>query len=248
LFNCYVRIFVFSFNCYFAIGAGLNGANGPPFPAPAGSAGATGQPGATGPGLGQQPPVAAFIRPAGRGILLRQPAGAAAIRPSGLVLLNQLQAAASIRQAAAAIAPAIGSGQPHPQLYAAAIGPVIPVRNQDRAVGGAIPRVRQDQQVAASAVIRPAGRGIKNQALEVGAIPAVGHGRNINPPADEAAPPARPLLQPVRRDRHDQLHMSVLQELFNFVTKVLRSGATIRNFEMIGYYRTTYSIEGIYFF
>jgi hypothetical protein len=48
----------------------------------------------------------------------------------------------------------------------------------------------------------------------------------------------------VRRDQHVQPHMLVLQHLFDFVTGALRSGATIRTFETVSGYRTTYAIQG----
>jgi hypothetical protein len=107
---------------------------------------------------------------------------------------------------------------------------------------------QQLHQPPVAAAIRPAGRGIRlQQAAEAAAIPEVGRGRDIDRPADAAAPPAWPLLQPVRQDQHVQPHMLVLKDLFNFVTSVLRSGATNRTFSTETGYRTLYSIQGNFF-
>jgi hypothetical protein len=65
----------------------------------------------------------------------------------------------------------------------------------------------------------------------------VGRGRQL------LAPPAAAAL-PVGRDQHVQPHMLVLKDLFDFVTGVLRSGATIRTFAMVAGYTTTYAVQG----
>jgi hypothetical protein len=52
----------------------------------------------------------------------------------------------------------------------------------------------------------------------------------------------------VRRAPHIQAHMRVLHDLFDFVTGVLRSGATIRTYAMVAGYETTYAEQGSSFF
>jgi hypothetical protein len=129
--------------------------------------------------------------------------------------------------AAAAAIPAVGPGQHiHPQAAAAAIP--------------AVGRGQQNHPQAAAAAIPAVGRGQQNHPqAAAAAIPAVGRGQHIHPQAVAAGP--------VRRDQHVKPHMLVLQNLFDFVTGVLRSGATIRTFQTEAGYTTTYSIQGNHF-
>jgi hypothetical protein len=79
------------------------------------------------------------------------------------------------------------------------------------------------------------------QPAAAAAIPAVGRGHQNPQPAAAAAPP-------VRRAPHIRANMRVLNDLFNFVTGVLRSGATIRTFATVAGYTTTYEVQGNSFY
>jgi NADH:ubiquinone oxidoreductase subunit len=150
-------------------------------------------------------------------------AAAAAIPPAGRGIINQQVAAA------AAIPPA-GRG----------------IINQKVAAAAAIPPAGRgiiNHKIAVAAVIRPAGRGIINQQVAAAAaIPPAGRGIINHQMAAAGAIPR------VRQDQHVQPHMLVLQNLFDFVTGVLRSGATIKTYRTLSGYETTYAVQGNSFF
>jgi hypothetical protein len=84
------------------------------------------------------------------------------------------------------------------------------------------------------------------------AAPNVGRGQQLPPAAAVAPnvgrgqqlPPAAAAAKPIVRAQHIQPHILVLHNLFNFVTGVLRSGATIRTYETVAGYVTTYAVQG----
>jgi hypothetical protein len=189
----------------------------------------------------QQPPGAA-ISPAGRADIEQQPSAAAGpaigrgrqlLAPPGAAISPAGRADIEQQPSGAAAGPAIGRGRQLLAPPAAAIPPA----------GRGIPL----QPPAAAAAIPAVGRGHRiliEPAAAAAAIPAVGRGQHNHPHAVAAAS----LAGPVRQDQHVQPHMLVLNDLFDFVTRALRSGATIWTFARVGGYRNTYSIQGKSFF
>ena len=96
-------------------------------------------------------------------------------------------------------------------------------------------RSRKRDKTVAENIARSASHGIQQQP-QGAAAPNVGRGQQL--------PPAAAAAKPIVRAQHIQPHMLVLHNLFNFVTGVLRSGATIRTYETVAGYVTTYAVQG----
>ena len=112
-------------------------------------------------------------------------------------------------------------------------------------------RSRKRDKTVAENIARSASHGIQQQPPGA-AAPNVGRGQQLPPAAAVAPnvgrgqqlPPAAAAAKPIVRAQHIQPHILVLHNLFNFVTGVLRSGATIRTYETVAGYVTTYAVQG----